>query len=303
LVSFEQERCYSSHDQLQVKERISTYGIERLTFDSYQEQCATLGYFNALAPLRITLNPHDQVCSLGKGNAYYQRTGTAGGRGVIEFYSHNLPTARIFDIVAHETGHAILDTLRPDFYGHPATHPYSALHESFGDLSALFASIKLAKLTNRTNQETICSFLKGRSFCLAPDFSADGACLRNPARYNGTSCEAHDHSNYLTNFVINSMRGTFGQLEETEFNAGWTSDFFQQLLIYTVIKRKQFNSLGAFSQLMINNVENLLNQDEDDLHQLITGVMRNEYNRSPLSMNTCAINISRSHRAQSRYAA
>ena len=49
-------------------------------------------------------------------------------------------TCRSFDIVAHETGHAILDALRPGYWnsGHPQT---GGLHESFGDLTAIFTML------------------------------------------------------------------------------------------------------------------------------------------------------------------
>lgn len=47
-------------------------------------------------------------------------------------------TGRSFDIVAHETGHAVLDSLLPQYL--TSNNPESgALHESFGDLTAIFA--------------------------------------------------------------------------------------------------------------------------------------------------------------------
>lgn len=50
-------------------------------------------------------------------------------------------TCRSFDIVAHETGHAILDGMKPgwlDASNHPQT---GGLHESFGDLCAIFLTL------------------------------------------------------------------------------------------------------------------------------------------------------------------
>jgi len=49
-------------------------------------------------------------------------------------------TCRSFDVVAHETGHAILDALRPGYWAswHPQT---GGLHESFGDLTAIFSML------------------------------------------------------------------------------------------------------------------------------------------------------------------
>lgn len=77
-------------------------------------------------------------------NAYYSRW----EKSLSFFYFHpnnneTLPlvyTCRSFDIVAHETGHAILDGLKPDFWysWHPET---GGLHESFGDLTSIFTML------------------------------------------------------------------------------------------------------------------------------------------------------------------
>ena len=49
-------------------------------------------------------------------------------------------TALAHDIVAHETGHAILDAVRPRYY-EPFEGETSALHEAVGDLCAVFAAL------------------------------------------------------------------------------------------------------------------------------------------------------------------
>ena len=77
-------------------------------------------------------------------NAYYSR----GEKALRFFYFHpgqdeSRPlvfTCRSFDIVAHETGHAILDALRPGYWNskHPQT---GGLHESFGDLTDIFTML------------------------------------------------------------------------------------------------------------------------------------------------------------------
>lgn len=77
-------------------------------------------------------------------NAYYDRS----KRELRFFYFHPdssesnplVYTCRSFDIVAHETGHAILDALKPGFFEswHPQT---GGLHESFGDLTAIFTML------------------------------------------------------------------------------------------------------------------------------------------------------------------
>jgi hypothetical protein len=74
-------------------------------------------------------------------NAYYSRH----ERSLRFFYFHPggneleplVFTCRSYDIAAHETGHAVLDSLRPGYWNswHPQT---GGLHESFGDLTSIF---------------------------------------------------------------------------------------------------------------------------------------------------------------------
>lgn len=77
-------------------------------------------------------------------NAYYSRH-----EQVLKFfYFHphdntNEPlvyTCRSFDVVAHETGHAILDALRPGYWNSWNAQT-GGLHESFGDLTAIFTML------------------------------------------------------------------------------------------------------------------------------------------------------------------
>ena len=79
-------------------------------------------------------------------NAYYSRD----ERSLRFFYFYPnadedaslVYTCRSFDIVAHETGHAILDALRPGYWPCSSSHPQTGgLHESFGDLTAIFTML------------------------------------------------------------------------------------------------------------------------------------------------------------------
>ena len=47
-------------------------------------------------------------------------------------------TCRSLDIVAHETGHGILDALQPDWLLSSSPPQTGGLHEAFGDLTSLF---------------------------------------------------------------------------------------------------------------------------------------------------------------------
>jgi hypothetical protein len=100
---------------------------------------------------QLTVNPHEQQ---GR-NAYYSR----GGGGTAYFYDNSpslntvVKTANATDVVSHETGHALLDGLRPGFF---STHDLEtgAFHEAFGDCAAMLMCLKdpsnRAKLLEQT---------------------------------------------------------------------------------------------------------------------------------------------------------
>ncbi|MES2569155.1 MAG: hypothetical protein V4710_03770 [Verrucomicrobiota bacterium] len=78
-------------------------------------------------------------------NAYYSRQERAlrfgdfvqpGTTPPIHVY-----TCRSFDIVAHEAGHAILDGLKPAWLAFSSPPQTGGLHESFGDLTAIFLAL------------------------------------------------------------------------------------------------------------------------------------------------------------------
>jgi hypothetical protein len=54
---------------------------------------------------------------------------------------HKVFTCRSFDIVAHETGHAVLDAMKPNWLLIGQSAQTGGLHESFGDLSAIFLAL------------------------------------------------------------------------------------------------------------------------------------------------------------------
>jgi hypothetical protein len=76
-------------------------------------------------------------------NAFYSR-----GQKALKFFyftpigtTEPLFTCRSLDIVAHETGHAVLDGLKPGWIGISNPPQTGGLHESFGDLSAIFLAL------------------------------------------------------------------------------------------------------------------------------------------------------------------
>ena len=87
----------------------------------------------------LTVHPRAGVTA----NAYYSR-----GQKALKFF-HFTPansstpvyTCRSLDIVAHEAGHAILDGLKPGWLGVGNPPQTGGLHESFGDLTAIFLAL------------------------------------------------------------------------------------------------------------------------------------------------------------------
>ncbi len=87
----------------------------------------------------ITVFPHAGVTA----NAYYSRSAKA-----LKFFyftpqhaTSPIYTCRSLDIVAHETGHAVLDGLKPGWLSTGAAPQTGGLHESFGDLTAIFLTL------------------------------------------------------------------------------------------------------------------------------------------------------------------
>ena len=124
---------------------VHSYAVVRETLTMYQRALAGAAlpweWNSPTNTDRLNVFPHAGVTQ----NAYYSR----GEKALKFFYFdtsapppvHRVFTCRSLDIVAHETGHAILDGLKPhwlDFAGPPQT---GGLHESFGDLTAIFLAL------------------------------------------------------------------------------------------------------------------------------------------------------------------
>jgi hypothetical protein len=126
---------------------VHTYAVVRHTLRMYQRALAVGG---SAAPLPWQWNsgtnteplnvfPHGLPDVM---NAFYSRNAQAlkFGHFIKSGTTQRVFTCRSFDIVAHETGHAILDGLKPNWIvsGGPQT---GGLHESFGDISAIFVAL------------------------------------------------------------------------------------------------------------------------------------------------------------------
>lgn len=123
---------------------VHTYAVVRQTLTMYQRALAGISdtplpwHWNSsvdIAPLEIF--PHGLPNVM---NAFYSRSQCClkFGDFIPSGRSERVFTCRSLDIVAHETGHAVLDGLKPDWLLADNPPQTGGLHEAFGDLTAIF---------------------------------------------------------------------------------------------------------------------------------------------------------------------
>ncbi|WP_300750760.1 hypothetical protein [Janthinobacterium sp.] len=127
---------------------VHTFAIVRMTLTMYQRALASIGTPSPLpwqwnsasntAPLSVF--PHGLPNVM---NAYYSRSDKAlkFGDFIPSGATERVYTCRSLDIVSHETGHAVLDGLKPQWLLSNNPPQTGGLHESFGDLTAIFLAL------------------------------------------------------------------------------------------------------------------------------------------------------------------
>lgn len=124
---------------------IHAFSVVRQTLTMYQRAmkgAAVPWQWNSASNAQpISVFPH----AGNMANAFYSRTDQA-----LKFFFFPKPgttppamvfTCRSLDIVAHETGHAVLDGLKPGWLLSSNPPQTGGLHESFGDLTAIFLTL------------------------------------------------------------------------------------------------------------------------------------------------------------------
>lgn len=127
---------------------IHTFAVVRQTLTMYQRALAAgaagaplpWAWNNASDTTPLQVFPHGLP---GVMNAFYSRDDRAlkFGDFVPSGAGERVFTCRSFDIVAHETGHAVLDGLKPGWLLNNNPPQTGGLHESFGDLTAIFLAL------------------------------------------------------------------------------------------------------------------------------------------------------------------
>jgi hypothetical protein len=128
---------------------VHTFAIVRQTLTMYQRALSSSGaspilpwqWNNANCTDPLNVMPYAMADTM---NAFYSRSAKALSFGQFVAPGSSPPrvcyTCRSVDIVAHTTGHAILDGLKPAWIMSNAPHS-AALQESFADLTAIFLAL------------------------------------------------------------------------------------------------------------------------------------------------------------------
>ncbi|MCL5774100.1 MAG: M36 family metallopeptidase, partial [Firmicutes bacterium] len=117
----------------------NSYTVVYRTLDMYQNLLGHKIDWSFEKP-QLTVFPHKQEGQ----NAYYSRW----EESVNFFYFNSKPlnktvqTSESEDVVSHETGHAVLDSLRPNYMGGFGGTETGAFHEAFGDITAMLLTLK-----------------------------------------------------------------------------------------------------------------------------------------------------------------
>ncbi|WP_328483288.1 hypothetical protein OHS71_34850 [Streptomyces sp. NBC_00377] len=192
-------------------------------------------------------------------NAFYDRRG-------LWFFRHtvagvNVATCESNEVVEHETGHAILDALRPQLFS-AASAEAAALHEAFGDISALLSSLQLESLRIVVLAETRGDLeLSSRVSKMAEQLgwairqrhpnSVDPDCLRNMANSffyrdpvqlppngpaNTLSSEPHSFSRVFSGAFLKAVAGIFRQQDlQDQAGLAMSAEIAGQLLVDAVV--------------------------------------------------------------------
>jgi len=192
-------------------------------------------------------------------NAYYDRRGLWFFRSTVAGVT--VAACESPEVVAHETGHAILDALRPQLFN-AASAETAALHEAFGDISALLTSLRLEPLRIAVLAETQSDLeLSSRVSRMAEQLGAairrghpnavDPDCLRNMSNNffyrdpvhlppsgpaNTLSSEPHSFSRVFSGAFLKIVAGIFRQ-QDLQDQAGLAraAEIAGQLLVDAVV--------------------------------------------------------------------
>jgi hypothetical protein len=197
---------------------VHTYAVVRQTLTMYQRRLARIlgwQWHQGGDTTPISVFPHG-----GNGlNAFYSREeralrffiGTQPGSPDDEVFA-----CRSLDVVAHETGHAVLDSLKPRWMSLLSPPQTGGLHESFGDLTAIF--LMLSQLDQVENIIAQTKADLHRKNVLAEVAEELGSALGRPTglrnadndlKLSEVTSEVHDISRVFTGGIYDVLADAF----------------------------------------------------------------------------------------------
>jgi hypothetical protein len=202
---------------------VHTFAVVRQTLTMYQRALSAAG---AAMPLPWQWNSSVDTTPLqvhpyglpNVMNAYYSRTQAClkFGDFVPSGATSRLYTCRSFDIVAHETGHAVLDGLKPQWLMADNPPQTGGLHESFGDLTAIFLALSqldqcdaiVAQTKARLHDKTFLADI-AEQFGLALGSTTGLRNADNDLTLSDASTEVHAISQVFTGAVYDILADSF----------------------------------------------------------------------------------------------
>ncbi|MGI4851825.1 MAG: hypothetical protein ACRYGR_07785 [Janthinobacterium lividum] len=252
----------AAHTYARVRE---TYDMWYATLDSivqeYKDPIAKkkIQYWDGRGYGKLMIYPHAGL----DANAYYSRLDTTRSLKFFDFISQEkkvalrklISTCRASDVVAHEAGHSILDIVCPAYWD-ADTLQVGGIHESFGDLSALFFILVQDDLVDKLVVSTKGDLHRGNfaSF-MAEEFGRGlgySSSLRDADKdykMNEVEPEVHAIAEVFTGAIYDTLVSGF----EDAFDAYRgryrmaqmlqdTGDFLRRLTLHALIKNDNANT-------------------------------------------------------------
>ncbi|MCA1857529.1 hypothetical protein LE190_16565 [Massilia oculi] len=221
---------------------VHTFAVVRQTLTMYQRALLAAGLamplpwqWNSGSDTRpLAVYPHGLPNVM---NAYYSRHQAclkfghflpdSRERGAAPDAAARVYTCRSFDIVAHETAHAVLDGLKPQWLLADAPPQTGGLHEAFGDLTAIFLALSQLDQCEAIVAQTKAR-LHDRSYLadIAEQFGAvlgEGGGLRN-ADQDLTLAEAGTEVHAISQVFTGAVYDVLADMFEHERNPAVDDD-------------------------------------------------------------------------------
>jgi hypothetical protein len=243
-----------------VNQARGAFGVVRLvqalwqnTLESFSNRCLInrdtpmgIATGNWQVQPELTINPHAPCMDGCRLNAYYDSKAHELVFPQFRDKERNTRyTCSSFDVVAHEAGHAVLDAMCPQLL-RSGRLDHKAVHETFGDLTALFASLAVASVQQQV--EWLESPHLGT--CIGGDLI--GTCIRDIYVPSSSvpSCEEHALSRPLTQFICRYMQHvwqTTGQSSQQVLRQV-RRDFLEAILLNVNAKNILTAIVGYFNR-------------------------------------------------------